>query len=1000
MAGVGWVGLSFSNPDSINQSSCSGQLITSGGVFISCSTGISSNQQLFIANSQSGDVLLAFGPSVAAGDLVVSEDGQSVTYIDLESGVIATQYFTTTQIPSSFGEAGVTVCSQDTSYSYVLTLRTGELIATVTGYNSTIPQTVIVCNGPYVASTMSALSPSLHVSFDSLISVTTTPEIVSNLGPALDPTLEQLLTSDNLMFVSTSDPFYITDTTDVETQGILMSASSCYDCTLDCPVFCTLDVTTGEQAMYTAHNQQIKTVYKRNGEADFDLMNATVEPIPYSGDVSLNLARFQATLTSSTQLTGCYTGPSSVTKPVSTANYCLQLGSLYVASLANDGSSMLANYAPIKSTSRSRARTYSQEFAMVSYLAWTKQVVLSVESEVGLVSFVNSNPNAFEGPSNRFPLYLGVDSAIIGSDGELIFGMADTVYNAVTTYEEEECTSSEANFPLCRQMFRNFSREMVDESVVTIIWEGQYGSNWGLGFVAADFEFPLPQILRSRDSVYPPIDCAVEENTKQECASLCRPIAASCASYYHYNFASYLYIQAWLPRHSSLTAAGPCFNFVPTKLEYGLKFYASTSGNAIATAKVEGMEVVVFDSAEYESVVFGVSFKFSSCVYYSLINIVAQPFPWLAIGAVKSLLLTFLFHLLEHRVRGRERRRDALKIKMSRLRAEADSIRDVRLSTVREQPPPIPARDNPLSTSTESTMTDDEQNCIPDVAINCSELDLIELEYARCLAEEQSITGCSIGGPNPIDWFTQFAVARMAYNHPVEKPHQEGRVRANFLPQDLGLSSLAELLMFILKEDKRNTRIVKAFARYYESNMCCDRCWVLRQTAQEDCGSEDISMLLKADLDKGHAMLREVYKIFKVGHLLGSNRTLDGVARHFSQSSPLLRATDNMTNPTLYTPISETEGGANPEVEFFDAELFAESVVDFNALHTTNPTCFEYAVMSSRRLQEQLQPSALLLLLSLAQANITILLYTINIPIIPQFILFFLIIFKMLSLRF
>eukprot|EP00744_Colponema_vietnamica_P011080 GILI01015593.1.p1 GENE.GILI01015593.1~~GILI01015593.1.p1 ORF type:complete len:706 (+),score=82.67 GILI01015593.1:1275-3392(+) len=486
---------------------------------------------------------------------------------------------------------------------------------------------------------------------------------------------------------------------------------------------------------------------------------------------------------------------------------------------------------------------------------------------------------------------------------------------------------------------------------------------------------PLPKVLRALQTGVA-ITCGAEQNSDPLCTTGCQP-TASCVSQKYSTFSLYLSVQSWLPKGSALATTGQCDGkgavlaadpSPPAAMpeEFDVKFYGTKEGTVVLTIDLDGSEVVMYSSDQLDPVIYGVRFSFSRCTFYTLSNVVAQPFGWLAICAVKSLLLTFAFYLMEHRVRGRERERDAIKDRMARLVAEIEDIHkaEANIDPVQDELmlPSEPSSDAIQSVERHSSFGLRKRHS---ALRDNPELEALEVQLGRCSEEEQRLASCG-KTQNIIDRFTKIVTTLAGFRHTKEQAHKSREVRGNMLPKDLDEAGLVELLLFVLKEDRRHSPMVKAFATYYELAMCNNRCWIVRQLPVAHCGSHRVSAIHEAQLSAVHAALREAYKCYKCIRLDSPEAALP---RPTSQS-PLLHAGP----ATAYSKPYFTED----EIETAGSE-FTRLVAAFNGMHTTHPACFEHAILSFRRADAQLQPSTILLTLSVMQSIATVFIYTIDV---------------------
>lgn len=376
----------------------------------------------------------------------------------------------------------------------------------------------------------------------------------------------------------------------------------------------------------------------------------------------------------------------------------------------------------------------------------------------------------------------------------------------------------------------------------------------------------------------------------------------------------------------------------------------------------------------------------------------AQPFGWLALCAVKTLVLTLGFYFVEHRVRRRERRRNILRDKIFRLQALIEAIRTrIKQETLKNTivADPENGSTNSLYSPTSPTFTDFQREGMgliyrrsgatatrPGGGNSLSkdaELEQLEFQLAECKSMESLFHSCG-PLPNIIDMFTSLFASLCGFKHQSARMSFKHRVRNNTLAKDFDQESMIELLLFVLLEETRDhIDAVAAFAHYYEWNMCNNRSWVVRQRPLHHEGSDKISQVMAAELARVHGQLRLIFNAFQKTHLatiplehlkqlesgLLSRRSNYSVAADVevstAESSPLL-------------PSKETENQSmNAEQEFLNL------VRDFNKLHTTVPNSFEYAILDSRRVDAQLQPSSILLTLSLIQSVVTLFLYIVDV---------------------
>eukprot|EP00744_Colponema_vietnamica_P006659 GILI01009659.1.p1 GENE.GILI01009659.1~~GILI01009659.1.p1 ORF type:complete len:1046 (+),score=133.22 GILI01009659.1:296-3139(+) len=713
-------------------------------------------------------------------------------------------------------------------------------------------------------------------------------------------------------------------------EQLYLSAQECNDCFQSCPTYCTLNIQTGIQYQYTGRMLSIEVLIKELGSLSFTVSGNSTS-IPYSGDVNLNLARYVAKLPDIQQPISCLNDFNSATVAAPSGRYCVQSGQgLSVVEIVDNSSSYFTFYR----TNQSTQPTSSARAMYHASAAWNTLTVLSVEGQLNLPYFLARNLEVL--PSTTAAGNIGpITFSNVISDGVLSIGGIgfEIIYTAETCYN---ATTVLASLPMCPSTLLRLGKGMVDESLMTIAWSGLGESNWGAGFVAAGYRALLPRVLREMkgESASSGKSCSM---LSSECEVVCQA-TADCNSQWHSAVTRYLSMVSWLPSGSTLElGGGPCTG--EGLLDLYVRFYGTVEGEALITTDFNGEEVIIFSSADFQPEVFGVAFTFSRCVFFTLRNVVAQPFGWLAICAVKSLLVTFGFYLAEHWVRGRERQRNASRDRLARLQAENDATMgdneadagspNAELPFLRE-PEPINRNSHSCQQQNGKVVTD----TVPIVS--------------RFEANSRSI----------IDRAVSLVAHLSSYRHPLERAGQEHVIRDNMLPKHLDEASLTELLMFVLKEDRRNMTRVQSFALYYESHLCRNAAWVVRQQPLEYTGSNRLSSFIGERLSVVHDSLREVYKCFKT-------------AQFDTASIELPSASTSLLQHTKVTSHVSEAG----------SEELQRLVSAFNALHDTEPACFEYAVLGTRHMEERLQPSALLLILSLAQSVVTILVYVIDVHI-------------------
>eukprot|EP00744_Colponema_vietnamica_P010839 GILI01015273.1.p1 GENE.GILI01015273.1~~GILI01015273.1.p1 ORF type:complete len:1021 (+),score=49.33 GILI01015273.1:205-3063(+) len=743
---------------------------------------------------------------------------------------------------------------------------------------------------------------------------------------------------------------------------------------------------------------EIVYIVKPFGQYNFDESNIMKYWIGYSGNATLNLLRYLYTNRMQLQEIECqYYAVTTFTAP---SRYCLQSGTSAwsVIEFAADSSVYVVTYQPTKAAS---GRAGFQQKYNARDGSSISQPIFSVLADVGLAEFLNINiqalPPVVEASNMGVTIVYKVIQVVNTSSSTIPTGMLTLMTNAGNlTYGQATCDKTNA-IPMCGNSLPITDTEKldIDSSFQTVTWEGVSGSNWGSGFVASGFELSIDKLLRSpvRGTA---VNCDTSERNDQ-CTIVCQ-LTTNCSSLLRYMVLNYLSVKSFLPSGSTFTAPSGNYPGCPTvrqllmnggEVNVPLRLYPTSEDSAILTVVVDGIEIVVASDVSSLESVLGVQFSCSRCQFYLLTNIVAQPFGWLAICAIKTLVITLVFYFLESFVRTIESQRSTL---LEQIAIQEAEIAELKSSLIRLLPS-VPLRE---SRDCELVVHDGDTK-----AENAQRLLRMEEDLMRDKASELAMRrGFCL--PNLVDKAVRILASLSAIRHPLEKGLFHRQVRRNLLHKDQDSNTLTALLFGILGEEPDNLELVSRFADYYQWEMCRGMCWVVR--AEPSVGTHPglkLDEVLRSQLDFVHGCLKDIFIVYKNSLWLnslpiedlrkiestssadqgGDNRLKARPKSTINVSSAdktLLRgsmppheATSLIDTRSIVDSAAEDEEMTIPQT----TDIFLKSVAAFNALHNTHPACFEYAVLPRRKTDARLQPSAILLGLSLVQSYITLLVY-------------------------
>lgn len=409
--------------------------------------------------------------------------------------------------------------------------------------------------------------------------------------------------------------------------------------------------------------------------------------------------------------------------------------------------------------------------------------------------------------------------------------------------------------------------------------------------------------------------------------------------------------------------------------------------------KMNDVDYVVATSSDLLTVLVGARFTCKRCEFYVLVNIVAQPFAWLAICAVKTLLITLAFYLIEHKIRDRERQRSVIREQIVSKKYALGKLE----SSVASRSPIVLRREQDDCSSSKSS-GDATFSSLPSEHDTPVEKDkeILEAELASYEEKERSMRwGWRL--PNIIDRGIRLLTSMAAITHPQERFEMQSQMRRNILSVELTGDDIVALLFEVLEGRPSNLPEIWHFALFYQHVMCNQMCWVIKPQIPE--GISNIETELCSQLTLAHNKLKEIFAVYSksewlkaisVDEMMKLSSVVSPSSPSSSDQSQMIvakgsKSTINEANeasrllsksPDEVTETCESKTFLDTEKE---KEIILKLVADFNALHVQMPRCFEYAILPNRKADARLQPSTLLVGLSLLQSIITLFVYFLDI---------------------
>eukprot|EP00744_Colponema_vietnamica_P006472 GILI01009397.1.p1 GENE.GILI01009397.1~~GILI01009397.1.p1 ORF type:complete len:1153 (+),score=104.14 GILI01009397.1:150-3461(+) len=842
-------------------------------------------------------------------------------------------------------------------------------------------------------------------------------ELLILLLPALPPSIQ---IQNSLNFIR-GQPTILTS---FDFSVSLVSSGSCAACdSLSCPNFCGVDISNGDEFMYAMQpgTNSYNIFMKPYPSPYFSFYSGLT--VPFSGNASLAVLRTEAAISASVQTFPCadYANFSQISKAPG-ARLCTGIPGFNGMSYVTLEISPDSSFASVSTyTNQFGSAYYTSKECVQTTPVWLINGVISITNLIQLAMQRGSFPSSLPG-GPTFLSVASINAALLSSYPSIELSMNTMTGPVVVTLTQPGCEVMDSQIRVCASAFGNvFEPSTAETSLRTIVWKGTDASNWGDGFVAAGLAVSLQDILRDTKGGAP-VQCGGDNNT---CLAVCHPIA-ECGSQLTSYLNFYLQTNSVRAPGSEAVVTAPLIDSCTTQrvpiaaadlANMRVLFYCTSDGNVTVATRQGGALLVLgtFKSGTLDSVV-GALFSCSGCVYFMYFGVISQPVGWIALGAVKSLVITLLFYLLLDRVRANNRLRTRLRNRhqqiVKRFQSLVTRLGEHELQGVTTETESSSGAFVNVTDATTVVFSDNRPILEMSEAERAAEhrLLLLEIERARSRvqysenefsAADSKRWWCTKWMPNPITVYSNIVVRLSGIRHPSERKALLVRVQDGLSSKEITEQQLVDTLMHIINQSDRVS--VEAFSHYYQWNMCLNRQVVIRDHIDETAhaGAPILGEMLDQALLQSHNSLRRVYKEFclttndraslttvlpakdedtpllttESNLLVSSAKSSNRRLQPGPEQSPLNATTANNGQP--YTP-TENEVPVAEQRTRNDETLRAE-VDAFVALIPTYPHCFEYVALPSRSVDDKLMPNTLLLVFSVAQFLASIVVYSVSV---------------------
>eukprot|EP00742_Colponemidia_sp_Colp-10_P011550 GILJ01012844.1.p1 GENE.GILJ01012844.1~~GILJ01012844.1.p1 ORF type:complete len:1271 (+),score=95.52 GILJ01012844.1:35-3814(+) len=796
-----------------------------------------------------------------------------------------------------------------TNANYHLEFHQEYITSTVTPWNVSMPQVQVDITGvntTYLPLRAAQFIGFLGVRLGSLFSLKGSDELISILAEVLPPVV---IAQPRLTFVLDGQSIVLVD----DTNGSPISRSgTCQLCeTTSCSQFCGVELASGDQYQYRMQpeSNSYQVLFKGNGNETF--VNSTYLLEPFIGNSTLVGARIEASLDSQMQMFSCAQYLSDTTNLATDTRYCMAVLEVNVrrfVAVEVAGNGLFAIVTTYSTLWSGEFFAYQQavQYTPVWMVGNIPSIANMITQAIGTGAFPNSFPSGAP---------LSSVGAITIDPNSQIMTIAPPSGSSSFALSPGQCTAMDSEIPLCSNTLPvyNSSDALKRKSVV---WNGLPGSNWGKGFVATNFEFQLPSIMRFTQKGKP-VQCG-GEGVSIACPSACQG-TGNCNSQIISFLNHYLYTASMLPERSTafvppafLISCGLSLNISRSSQDFDstvamirTKFYCTSKHDVVMTMAFSGQNVVMgyFSGNASLDNFAGVVPSCSDCTYFMLVGIISQPLGWIAAGAVKNLIVTVLFYFILDKARRNNRyqsqfknlhkhnlrKLEAIELRLAahRMYAKADLV-EMRDTSAYSLPSEASAdssdvvdlsnrialigegaalysgyRSKPIESMSEEERRA-ERHQLKTEAIRVQEQ--VRDDQVFLAAKDSSRWFCARLLPNPIVLYSNLVIKLAGIKHPEERRAWLVRVQDGLSSKDVSAQQLADMLMSIISESPEERPAVEAFSHFYQWNMCLNRQVVVREYIEESSHfqSQVVVDLMVKSLEKTHERLRDAYVLFRI----------------------------------------------------------------------------------------------------------------------------------------